>query len=197
MKLTRNTSQYWHRPYYITANNKGYEVNTIKFYKDNEIIVASNSGWLENKNNIDITEVILPVEEVEVRRKVRFDGKVFIVSLGKKDRDNVTIADVYIPADMLGIHFVEHKIMYNSQVRAVFEGEQGIYITSYVKSLNEHLNAIRNEYEETYKRVSDTDLFIHKSEDILTDIDRLKKLAEEFIVERRRIHDLTIDDIEI
>lgn len=195
MKLTRGTS--WYRPYYVTANNKGYKVNTIKFYKDNEIIVASNSGWLENKNDMDITEIVLPVEEVKVRRKAKFDGEVFIISLGKEDYGNETIADVYIPADMLGIHFVEHKIMYNSQVRAVFEGEQGIYITSYVKSLNEHLNAIRNEYEETYKRVSDTDLSIHKAEDVLADIDRLKKLAEEFITERKRIHDLTIDDIEI
>ena len=195
MKLTRVKG--WYRPYYVTANNKGYKVNTIKFYKDNEIIVSSNSGWLENKNNMDIIEIVLPVEEVKVRRKVKFDGEVFIISLGKEDHGNETIADVYIPADMLDIHFVEHKIMYNSQVRAVFEGEQGIYITSYVKSLDGCLNAIRNEYEETYKRVSDTDLSINKAEDVLADIDRLKKLAEEFITERKRIHDLTIDDIEI
>ena len=128
MKLTRSAS--WHRPYYLTANNKVYKVNTIKFFKDNEIIVASNSGWLENKNYMDITEVILPVEEVKVRRKVKFDGEVFIISLGKEKYGDETIADVYIPADMLGIHFVGHKIMYNSQLRAVFEGEQGIYLTS-------------------------------------------------------------------
>ena len=195
MKLTRGTS--WYRPYYVTANNKGYKVNTIKFYKDNEILVSNNNGWLENKNNMDITEIVLPVEEVKVRRKVKFDGEVFIISLGKEDYGNETVADVYIPADMLGIHFVEHKIRYNSQVIAVFEGEQGIYIASYIKSLNEHLNTIRNEYEETYKRVSDTDLSIHKAEDVLDDIDRLKKLAEEFIAERKRIHHLTIDDIEI
>lgn len=195
MKLKRGTS--WYRPYYVTANNKGYKVNTIKFYKDNEIIVSSNSGWLENKNDMDIVEIVLPVEKVKVRRKVKFDGGVFIISLGKEYYGNETLADVYIPADMLGVRFVGHKIMYNSQVRAVFEGEQGIYITSYVKSFNEHLNAIRNEYEETYKRVSDTSLSIHKAEDVLADIDRLKKLAVEFVAERKRINDLTIDDIEI
>lgn len=195
MLIGRKTQ--WYRPYYVTANNKEYQVNTIKFYKDNEIIVSSNSGWLNNKNGMDIKEIVLPVEEVKVRRKVKYDGEVFIISLGKEDYGNETIADVYIPADMLGIHFIEHKIMYNSQVRAVFEGEQGIYITSYVKSLNEYLNAIRSEYEETYKRVSDTDLSIHKAENVLADIDRLKRLAEEFIAERKRIHDLTIDDVDI
>ena len=195
MKLARNRN--WYRPYYVTANNKEYKVNTIKFYKDSEVIVSSNSGWLENKNGMDITEIVLPVEEAKVRRKVKFDGEVFIISLGKEDYGNETIADVYIPADMLGIHFVEHKIMYNSQVRAIFEGEQGIYIASYVKSLYEHLYAIRDEYEETYKRVSDTDLSIRKAEDVLSDIDILKKLAEEFIAERKRIYNLTIDDIEI
>ena len=195
MLIGRESSFY--RPYYITASGRKYKVEQIHFYKDNAILVSSNSGWLEKRSGRDIESIELPVDEIKVKRKTNFDGKVFAISKGKEDYGYDLIVELYIPADMFGIHFVEHKIMYNSQIRAVFEGEQGIYITSYVKSLNEHLNAIRNEYEETYRRVSDTDLSVHKAENVLADIDKLKRLAEEFIAERKRIHDLTIDDIEI
>ena len=187
----------WYRPYYILVNNKWYKVNTIKFYRDNEIIVESNSGWLEEVSGGDIKEIEIPIEEIKLKRVEKFDGKVFIISRGKEWCGNDTMADLYIPADMLGIHFVRHEIAYKTQVRAIFEGEQGIYIASYVKSLDGELHIIRNEYEETYKRVSDVDLSIHNSEEVLLNIDKLKELAEKFIAERKRIHSLTIDDIEI
>lgn len=187
----------WYRPYYIVASGREYKLENIHFYKDNKIIVSSNSGWLENSKGLDITSIELSVDEIKVKRKENLNGEIFAISKGKESYTNDLLAELYIPAEMLGVHFVKHMIMYGSQVRAIFEGEQGIYLTSYVKSLNEHLNAIRNEYEETYKRVSETDLSIHKAEDVLADIDRLKKLAEEFIAERKRLHDLTIDDIEI
>ena len=121
----------------------------------------------------------------------------FIISQGKEEYGNEIEAILYVPADMVGICFVGHEIAYKSQVRAVFEGEQGIYITEYVKSLEDELRLIRNEYEEVYKEVSDVCLSVHNSDDVLHKIDRLKELAEEFIAERKRIHNLTIDDIEL
>lgn len=187
----------WYRPYYMVASGREYKIERIHFYKDNAILVSTNNGWLEKQNGEDIESLELPIDEIKVKRKENFNGEIFAISKGKESYGVDLLAELYIPADMFGIHFVEHKIMYNSQVRAIFEGEQGIYITSYVKSLDGHLNAIRNEYEETYKRVSDTYLSIHKAENVLADIDRLKKLAEEFIAERKRIHGLTIDDIEL
>lgn len=186
MKIGRGTN--WYRPYSVTVNNKYYKIAKIHFYNTEGIVVSSNSGWLETKQS-DIKEIELPIEELKLKRKIKFDGTVFIVSKGRE-------ADLYIPADMLNIHFVEHKIMYSTQVRAIYEGEQGIYITSYVKSLNEGLMSIRAEYEEIYKRVTDSDLSI-KGNGVLGDIDRLKVLAEEFIAERIRISNLTIDDIKI
>lgn len=187
----------WYRPYYIVASGREYKLERIHFYKDNKILVSTNNGWLGNSQELDIENIELPVDEIKVKRKENFNGEIFAISKGKENYGVDLLAELYIPADMLGIHFVEYKIMYNSQVRAIFEGEQGIYINSYVKSLDGRLNAIRNEYEETYKRVSDTYLSIHKAENVLADIDRLKKLAEEFVAERKRIHDLTIDDIEL
>lgn len=194
MKIGRGSN--WYRPYMVVVNNKAYKVHQIHFYNTEGIVVSSNSGWLERTNG-DISEIELPTEELKLKRKVNFDGTVFIISKGKEAYGYDTEADVYIPADMLNIHFVEHKLMYsNSQVRAIYEGEQGIYITTYIKSLNEGLMSIRTEYEEVYKRVSDSDLSI-KGNGVLADIDRLKVLAEEFIAERIKISNLTIDDIEI
>lgn len=193
MKIGREVN--WYRPYAVTVNNKKYKISKIHFYNAEGIVVSSNSGWLESTKG-DIGEVELPIEELKLKRKVKFDGTVFAISKGKEWCGSDIEADLYIPADMLGVHFVEHKIMYSTQVRAIYEGEQGIYITSYVKSFNEGLMSIREEYEKVYKRVTDSDLSI-KGDGILADIDKLKELAEEFIAERKRINNLTIDDIEI
>lgn len=187
----------WHRPYYVLVNNKWYQVDKIKFYKDNEIIVESNSGWLEKISGGDIKEIELPTEEIKLKRKENLDGKVFIISRGKEWCGNETMADLFIPADMLGIHFVRHEIAYKTQVRAIFEGEQGIYISKYIKSTDTELYAIREQYEEVYKKVSDSCLAIYKSEEVLENIDKLKELAEKFIAERKRIYSLTLEDIDI
>lgn len=187
----------WYRPYYIIASGREYKLERIHFYKDGKIFISSNSGWLENSKGVDIESIELPIDEIKVKRKENFNGEVFAISKGKESYGNDLVAELYIPADMLNIHFVENKIEYHSHVRAIYKGDNDIYISSYVKSIDEELHIIRTQYEEIYKRVSDTDLSIHKAEDVLADIDRLKELAEKFIEERKRIHDLTIDDIEI
>lgn len=195
MKIGRVNN--WYRPYYVLVNNKWYQVNKIKFYKDDAILVESQSGWLENGKGGDLQEIELPIKEIKLKRKENLDGSVFIVSKGKEFCGKEIIADLYIPADMVGIHFVRHEIAYKTQVRAIFEGEQGIHISSYVKSLDSTLFVIREEYEKVYKQVSDTALSIVNSEEVLSNIDKLKELAEEFIAERKRVNSLTIDDIEI
>lgn len=184
----------WHRPYYVLASNKWYQINKIKFYKDNEILVESNSGWLETTRG-DIKELELPVDEIKLKRKEKFDGTVFLISQGK-DWSGELKADLYIPADMLNVHFVRHEIAFKTQVRAVFEGEQGIYISTYVNSLDSELHAIRDEYEKVLKEV-DGYCLAHRTEDIIQNIDKLKELAEKYKAEQHRVDNLTIDDIEI
>lgn len=185
----------WHRPYYVLTNGKWYQINQIKFYEDNEIIVESNRGWLEQVSGGDIKEIELPIDEIKLKRKEKFDGTVFLISQGKNWSGKL-MADVYIPADMLGVHFVRHEIAFKTQVRAVFEGEQGIYISKYIKSLDSELHAIRNEYEEVLKEIDGYRL-AHHTEDIMQNIDKLKELAEKYLIEQHRIANLTIDDIDI
>ena len=161
------------------------------------MLVESRSGWLENERGIDIAEIELPVTEIKLKRKEKFDGTVFVISLGKESYGDEIIADVYIPAEMLGVHFVRHQIEYSCQVTAVYEGEQNIYITKYIKSLNDELYAIRDEYESVYKEVSDSSMAIRSVDIVLSNIDKLKELAERYKAEQERISKLTIDDIEI
>ena len=184
----------WYRPYFITVNNKEYRVNTIKFYKDNDVVVASQSAWLERADGTDIKKIELPIDEIKLKRKEKFDGSVFAISLGKGFFDSEPKADLYIPADMLNIRFTKHEIKYQ-QLRTVYEGEQGIYISSFVKSLTEKLMLIRSEYEEVYKQLDDSKMSITKAEIVFDNINRLKELAEEYKAEQKRVHDLTVEDV--
>lgn len=194
MIITRATSFY--RPYYVTASGKEYRVEKIHFYKDGKIFVSTNSGWLENENGKDIESLELPIDEIKTKRKESFDGKVFVISKGKESYSSDLLAELYIPSDLLDIRFVENKIKYKTQVRAIYKGSQGIYISSYVKSLDGELNAIRREYEEVYKACDGYNLSYH-TEDIIEKLDSLKALAARYIEAKKQMENLTIDDIDV
>lgn len=198
MKIRRTES--WYRPYIVSVNGRNYRVNKMHFYGDGKIIVTNNNGWLETTDKYgmssDIAEIELPTEEITQKRKIKLDGTVFIIS-GGKDYSGENTADLYIPAEMLNVHFVEHKLEYNKQVRAIYKGDQGIYISQYIKSIDGKLNSIRAEYEKCYKGVSDMELVVYLKDGVLERIDRLKQLAEEYIAECKRLASLTIDDIDL
>jgi hypothetical protein len=178
------------------ASGREYKVEKIHFYKNNEIFVTVNNGWLENKNGRDIENLELPVDEIKTKRKETFDGKPFVISKGKESYSNDLLGELYIPAEMFDIQFMENKIEYQSQVRAIYKGANDIYISTYVKSLNGELNKIRNQYDEVYKACDGYNLGYH-TEDIIENLDKLKALAEQYIEEKKRVDNLTIEDIEL
>lgn len=194
MLITRKSSFY--RPYYIEASGREYRVEKIHFYKDGKILVSTNSGWLEKQNGADIISFEIPIDEIKVKRKEVFDGKVFAISKGKELYGYDLTAELYIPAEMLDIQFVENKIEYKTQVRAIYKGTQDIYISSYIKSIDGELNSIRKQYEEVYEVCSGYNLGYH-TEDIIEKLDTLKSLAEQYIEEKKRMESLTIDDIKV
>lgn len=167
-----------YRPYYMIASGREYKVEQIHFYKDNAILVSSRSSWLEKQSGRDIEGIELPIDEIKVKRKVNFDGKVFAISKGKEPYGTDLTADLYIPADMLDIHFVENKIEYKTQVRAIYKGSNDIYISDYIKSIDEMLSSIREQYEEIYKDCDGYNLGYH-TDSILEKLDKLKTLAED------------------
>lgn len=185
----------WYRPYYVVASGREYKIEKIHFYNDGKILVSVNNGWLENQNG-DIESIELPIDEIKAKRKEDFNGKVFVISKGKELYGDELLAELYIPCEMLNVQFVENKIEYKTQVRAIYKGANGIYISSYVKSLDGELNKIRKEYEEIYKACDGYNLGCH-TEDIIKKIDNLKALAEQYVKEKQLMESLTINDIEL
>lgn len=194
MIVTRKEN--WYRPYYVMASGREYKVEKIHFYKDGKILVSSNSAWLEKENGGDVESLELPIEEIKTKRKESFDGKVFVISKGKESYTNELLCELYIPSDLLDIHFVENRIEYKTQVRAIYKGSQGICISSYVKSIDGELNSIRNQYEELYKDCDEYNLGYH-TENILEKLDNLKVLATRYIEAKKQMENLTIDDIKL
>ena len=194
MLITRKVN--WYRPYYVMASGREYKIENIHFYNDGKIIVSSNCGWLENQHGQDIENLELPIDEIKARRKEIFDGKVFVISKGKESYTNELLAELYIPTDMLDIQFVENKIEYQTQVRAIYKGVQDIYISTYIKSIDGELNSIRKQYDEIYKACDGYNLGYH-TEDIIEKLDNLKVLAEQYVKAKKQMESLTIDDIEL
>lgn len=143
----------WYRPYYITASGRGYKVERIHFYKDDKILV-STCGWLEKEKYGDITSLELPIDEIKVRRKEKFDGSVFAISKGKGDYSTDLLAELYIPAEMLDVHFEKNVIKYKTKIYAIYRGANDIYISTYVKSCDDELNHgysyIEAEYDDCF-----------------------------------------------
>lgn len=185
-----------YRPYSVVVNGRGYYLNNIRFYNEDGVVVSSGSGWLERKGYpTDIKSIELPVEEIKLRRKPKFDGVVF--AMLHKDDFNDTRAELYIPCDMLGVRFVCNKLEKGIwQVRKVYDGEQEIHIEQYVFPVDGKLTDIRAEYDKLHKD-SESYMFISNSDKIVSNLDRMRELAEDYKTELARLNSLTIDDIEL
>lgn len=192
MLITRGAS--WYRPYYIVASGREYRLEKIHFYKDDKILVSTNSGWLGKESGADIESLEIPIDEIKVKRKEKFDGEVFAISKGKESYGTDLIAELYIPAEMFDIQFVENIIKHKTQVRAIYKGTNDIYIDKYVKSLDGELHELVKQYEEIYKACDGYNLGYH-TEDIIENLDKLKALAEQYIEEKKRVENLTIEEV--
>ena len=147
-------------------------------------------------SQIVVENIELPIDEIKVKRKEKFDGEVFAISKGKEDYGTDLIAELYIPAEMLDIQFVENVIKYNSNVYAIYKGANEIRIEKYIKSIDGELKEIEKQYEEVYKACDRYNLGYH-TKDIIENLDKLKALAEQYVEAKKRVESLTIDDIDL
>ena len=134
------------------------------------------------------------MEEIKLRRKPKSDGVVF--AMLHKDWDE-TKAELYIPCDMLGIHFTCNKLEKGIwHVRKVYDGEQEIHIEQYVFSVDGKLTDIRAEYDNLHKDCESYRL-ISNSDKVAANLDRMRELTEDYRTELARLNSLTIDDIDV
>lgn len=187
----------WYRPYAIVVNGRGYYLDNIHFYNENGIVVSAGCGWLQEKGyGKDIKEIELPIDEIKLRRKQKFDGVVYAMT-HKKEYANETVAELYIPCDMFDIHFVENKLEKEIWcVYKIYEGSHNIYIKNYVMSVDGKLQDIRNEYDKLYEN-SESFKLGNWTDEIADNVHKMAQLVDEYKAEHERLKSLTIDDITI
>lgn len=185
----------WYNPWYAVVGNgnRSVKLGDIRFYDDNGVVCDTGRGWIEGLDGID-----LPTDSIKLRRKVNFDGEVFVVTDPNtpcyEDTKNYIL---YIPAKMCGVKHVCDKLVNGIwQVYSVFEGDNGIHIERYIKSIDGKLRDIRNKYEHVHKECDDYRLY-SDTDNMIAKLDELKELANAYKVEKDRLYSLTIDDIEL
>ena len=149
IKVTRETS--WYRPYTVVASGKEYLLENIHFYDENGIVVSAGSGWLQNIYGQDIKEIELPVDKITRRNKEKFDGEVFGLTYRSYNETRLVL---YIPITMLHIEYDCKRKMYGDRIYGCYKGDQGVYLTKYIKSLDADLRAIKDDYSALLESVS-------------------------------------------
>lgn len=191
MIIGRDSSFY--RPYIIEVNGKDYYVDNIVMYDSDGIMCQTGCGWFEKGISNDITEIELDTDAIKLRRKEKFDGEVF-VTLHKKSYEKKSVATLYIPADMLNVHFV--KYTYETDiwyVYKVFAGDNGICIRECMGSTDSNLSEIRREIEENDKNLDSYHLIYH-TDDAISSCEELTRLAKMYKAERERLKNLSVED---
>lgn len=190
IKLERTQS--WYRPYTVIASGTEYVLESIKFYDEDGNIVSSNSGWLQNQNGTDIPCIELNVDKITRRNKEKFDGQVFGTvchcSYGNEKRLNL-----YIPMSMLNLTYIGRKKMFGDRVYECYTGDQGVYVTRYVESLDKDLRVIKDDYSALYESVNLYSME-RNPEGTIFHLKQMIETIEKFRTERANIDSIIVED---
>lgn len=187
IKLERTIN--WYRPYTVVASGKEYLLDNIHFYDENGVVVSSGSGWLQNINGIDIKEIELPVDKVIRRNKEKFDGEVFGLTFRSYNETRLVL---YIPIEMLNIKYDCKRKMHGDRIYECYIGDQNVYLTKYIKSLDKDLRIIEHNYSDLHESIKSYDM----SRDPDKAIETLYKMIEtvkSFKEERKRIDSIVVE----
>lgn len=190
IKLERTVN--WYRPYTVVASGTTYTLESIKFYDENGEIVATSSGWLQNQRGYDIPCVELNTDKIIRRNKEIFDGKVFGTvyhcSYSSEKRLNL-----YIPMSLINLTYVGKKKMFGDRVYACYEGDQGIYVTTFVQALDKKLSNIKSGYSDLFEEVDSYHMEKNPDETIVK-LKEMIKTIEEYKEERANIDSIIVED---
>lgn len=90
---------------------------------------------------------------------------------------------------LVNLTYVGKKKMFGDRVYACYTGDQGVYVTQYVESLDKDLRVIKDDYSALYESI---DLY-HMEKNPDETITRLKKMIES--VEKFKAERVNIDSI--
>lgn len=186
-ELKRGTS--WYRPYTVTASGKEYALESIKVYDEDGKILYCR-GWFEDSRGMDITSVILPVDKITRRNKVKFDGTVFGTVCHPYSGE--TRLNLYIPMSMINLKFIGRRKMYGDRVYNCYQGDNDIFITEYVESLNNKLTDITAKYSNLFDAVETYEMSKNPDKTIETLL-QMVEVIKEFKEERANIDSMVIE----
>ena len=190
IKLERTAN--WYRPYTVVASGTTYVLESIKFYDENGKIVATSSGWLQNQCGNDIPCVELNTNKIIRRNKENFDGEVFGTvchcSYSSEKRLNL-----YIPMSLVNLTYIGKKKMYGDRIYACYTGDQGIYVTNFVESLDKELSNIRQGYSYLLENV-DSYHMERNPDETIANLKKMIETIEEFKKERTKINNISVED---
>ena len=187
IKLERTTN--WYRPYAVVASGKEYLLENIHFYDENGIVVSSGSGWLQNINGMDIKELELPVEKVIRRNKEKFDGEVFGITYRSYNETRLVL---YIPISMFNIEYDCKRKMYGDRIYECYKGDNNIYLTKYVESLDKDLRVIKDDYSALYESVGLYEME-RNPEGTIFHLKQMIEAIEKFQEERKNIDSIVVE----
>lgn len=186
----------WHRPYKVYVNDTKREVKNIHLYDEKGIVLSIGQGWIEEKTDTgsvrDITSFSLgEVEEIKLKRKVKFDGTVFVISVKEPYSENP--CELYIPNSMVNFKRTGRK-MWNWIIVDTWESEDlGAICDKYRHEIG--LNKKLREIEKKFTEVKEGHGLRIENENVLSFIKLLQQLEEEYDEEIERLKKLNLDEI--
>lgn len=176
LKITRGNKFY--RPYITNVNNVERYVAKIYIYDKEDIILKVNNGWLENKDGRDISTLELNTDkEIVLRRKEKFDGEIYIMSIVSPYKDEKQCI-LYIPNELLQFKKVKRYLNFNYTVVDVWESDmiQAKYeVWRNDFELNDKLYELDKQFRETKE-----DYNFNIKNDITSYLNKFKTLQKEY-----------------
>ena len=182
----------WFNPFYVDVNEKRYELKDIHIFDKEGIICSANRGWFGGSDNTS-AGLIFDVPCV-LKRKADFNlNTAFIISTGEKNYDNSLSAELYIPAEAIGLKEPVVKKRTDRYFVICWETQiKEVYCEAY-HYIDEHLANIEQKISAVGEKISH---FWYKAyEDLPSCIDVLNKLQDERNEEIKRISEIADEEI--
>lgn len=187
IKLERTTN--WYRPYTAVASGKEYILENIKFYDADGVVVSSGNGWFQDIRGLDIKKIELPIDKITRRNKEKFDGEVFGLTFRSF---NETRLILYIPISMLNVKYDCKRKMHGDRIYECYTGDQGIYLTKYVESLDKNLKVVKDDYSALYESVGLYEM-TRNPDGTIWHLKQMIETIEKFKIERQLIDNLIVE----
>lgn len=143
-KLFRTRS--WYRPLFITVGDKDYELDDIKFFNENGVIVSIGSGFFEDDKEREFNG--------ETIRKIKIDfssKKNFIIKRSTNMWNNDIKYDLYVYEKNVDLQFMgKTKELYFGDIYSIWKMNDYTFHI-FERTLKQKLNSLNDKAEEIIK----------------------------------------------